>query len=271
LPFLLISFSSAGVLRAYGVTEKGRVRANNQDYFAVDEALQLCVVADGMGGHKAGEIASRLAVETLVEFLRDAKHSQPSDRWPFGYDSSLSATGNRVRTAIHFANAQILEASNSVDEYSGMGTTVVVAMVHDSVLSVGHVGDSRLYVLAHGRLRPLTRDDSWMAAVFEQDPALDPAVARLHPMRNVLTNVVGTRPETEVHVTEEPLNGSEILLLSTDGVHGVLDDGWLEKLMTRTDDLRDMARGLVRAALTGGSRDNCTAVVARYTPDKGQT
>jgi PPM family protein phosphatase len=256
------------VLRAYGVTEKGRVRANNQDYFAVDEDLQLCVIADGMGGHKAGEIASRLAVETLVEFFRDPAHSQSVGPWPFGYDSSLSPTGNRVRTGIHFANAQILEASNSADEYSGMGTTVVVALINEGWLTVGHVGDSRLYLLAQGRLRSLTRDDSWMAAIFDQDPALDPAFARLHPMRNVLTNVVGTRPQTDVHVAEERLSGSEILLLSTDGVHGVLDDSWLERLMTWTDDLRKMAAGLVEAALTGGSRDNCTAVVARYLPDK---
>jgi protein phosphatase len=264
------------VLQAYGVTDRGRVKPGNEDCFAVDEALQLCIVADGLGGHNAGEIAAQLAVDTLLEYLREGDHGvlKPPDRaqlsercWPFGFDPSLSLAGNHVRTAIHLADTRILEKSMTADQYAGMGTTIVVALVQGCRLSVGYVGDSRLYVASRGGVRLVTRDDSWMAAVFAEPQAVDPIVARHHPMRNVLTNVVGTRPRTDVHVVEETLAGGEVLLLSTDGVHGSLDDQWLGRLLGHSDDVRRLAQGLVTAAIARGSRDNCTAVVARYMAD----
>ena len=265
------------MLRAHGVTDQGSVRASNEDWFAVDEDLQLLVVADGLGGQNAGEIASRLAVDSLVGFVRESRAStetRPPDaighsdeRWPFGFDPSLSEAGNRVRTGICLANAHILEKSLTADEYSGMGTTLVVALVEGGRLSVGYVGDSRLYLRGADVLRQLTRDDSWILAVLDQNPAIDPEVIRQHPMRNALTNVVGAGTGTEVHVLEEMLTGGELLLLSTDGVHGVLDNSWIDRLLMETDDLREMAAGLVTAAISGGSRDNCTAVVARYSRD----
>jgi PPM family protein phosphatase len=260
--------------RAFGVTHTGRVRENNEDCFAVDEDLQLYVVADGMGGRNAGEIAARMAVHRIVEFIRDPATSgllgatePPAPLpmiWPFGFDPACSSAGNRLRTAIHFANAEILEASITVDRYSGMGTTIVAALVDGGRLSVGHVGDSRLYVLSQGRLRALTRDDSLAAALLAHDPAADPVALRRHPMGSALTNVVGAPSRTDVHVVEEQLSGGEILLLLTDGVHGVLDDRWLERFGKSSDDVEAIAKTLVDAALRHGSRDNCTAVVARY-------
>ena len=148
--------------------------------------------------------------------------------------------------------------------YAGMGTTVVAALVDNGRLAVGHVGDSRLYLLDGNDLRPLTRDDSWTAAVLAQDPYADLESIRRHPMRNALTNVVGARPQTDVHLSETTLRGGEVLVLLTDGVHGVLDDRWLSRILTGTDDVRRMAADLVEAAMTRGSRDNCTAVVGRY-------
>jgi protein phosphatase len=264
--------------RAYGVTDPGRIRGTNEDCFALDEDLQLYVVADGMGGHNAGEIAARLAVDGIVEFVRETSVSRPLEdtnspahsqaRWPFGFDPALSEGGNRIRTAIHFANAEVLEASITVDQYSGMGTTIVAALVVDGRLSVGHVGDSRLYVFSNGRLRALTRDDSWIAAMLAQDPGADPVAMRHHPLGGALTNVVGARPRTTVHVVEEQLSGGEMLVLLTDGVHGVLDDRWLERLVKSSEDVRVIASTLVEAAMTRGSRDNCTAVVARVTADR---
>ena len=252
------------VLLTYGVTDKGRIRPRNEDAFTTPPDLQFCAVADGMGGHNAGDIAARLAVDTLVEFIR-ACGCNP-DFWPFGVDPSLSAAGNRMRTAIHLANQRILEASVESAEFSGMGTTVVAALLEGDCLTVGHVGDSRLYLLRSGRLRPLTRDDSW-AAVLAQDPSVDPAMIRHHPMRNALTNVVGIRPKTVVHVIEESLTDGDRLLLTTDGVHGTLDDQRLERMMLESDDVRELAGTLVAAALARGSRDNCTALVARYLAD----
>jgi protein phosphatase len=247
------------LLRAYGLTDKGRVRPTNEDCFAVQEELGLCVVADGMGGHNAGEVAARLAVEAVVRFI-----GKPPERWPFGFDASLSTDGNLLRSAIHLANVQIREAAVSSQDYAGMGTTIVAARVTAGRLSVAHVGDSRLYLLAERRLRQVTRDDSWMASMLAHDPDADPLLLEHHPMRNALTNVVGSRGRTEVHVVELALTGGELLLMTTDGVHGVLDERRIEQVMVEEEDPRAIAHGVISAALTRGSRDNCTAVAARY-------
>ena len=252
------------MLSAHGVTDKGRVRPTNEDCWAFEPSRGLCVVADGMGGHKAGEVAARLAVETIVGFLTG---ESAGAGWPFGFDPSLSTSGNRLRTAIQLAHMRILETAVTSDQYSGMGTTIVASIVEGGRLSVGHAGDSRLYVLADDRLRQLTRDDSWMASMLAQDPAADLGRYDQHPMRNALTNVVGARRRTDVHVVEEDLQGGELLLLTTDGVHGVLDDGRIEQLLLDAHDVQGMATSLVAAALARGSRDNCTALVARHCLD----
>ena len=158
---------------------------------------------------------------------------------------------------------QIHEAAISSDDYAGMGTTIVAARVADGRLSVAHVGDSRLYLVADRRLRQVTLDDSWMASMLAHNPDADPLLLQHHPMRNALTNVVGARTRTEVHVVEQPLAGGELLLLTTDGVHGVLDERRIEGMVLDEEEPRAIAHGVVRAALTRGSRDNCTAVVAR--------
>jgi len=148
-----------------------------------------------------------------------------------------------------------------------MGTTVVAALVVKDRIAVGHAGDSRLYLFANGRLRQLTHDDSWVANMLADDPEADPIALQHHPMRNALTNVVGARLRTQVHIVEEHLGGGELLLLTTDGIHGVLDDRRIEQLLDDADDLAYTASAFVAAALARGSRDNCTAIVARYMPD----
>lgn len=252
-------------MRASGVSDKGSVRPINEDCFAVREDLGVCIVADGMGGHNAGEVASRIVVDAVLEHLAGAEGRDFAERHPFGVDGTLSEQGNLLRSAILVANVRILEASAATDRYAGMGTTVVAATVSDGHLAVGHAGDSRLYVLADGTLRPLTSDDSWMATILAREPNADPAMLRQHPMRHALTNVVGGRARPDVHVSEETLRGGELLLLATDGVHSVVDDPRLERLMTRGGDLRKIAERIVETALALGTRDNATAVVAMYT------
>jgi PPM family protein phosphatase len=256
------------VLRAQGVTDKGRVRQTNEDCFVIDERLGLCLVADGMGGHNAGEVASRLAVCAVVEYLREAALlSEPAGEasvWPFGFDPSLSKAGNLLRTAIQVANIQILEAAVTSEEYSGMGTTIVAALVEGPTLSVAHVGDSRLYLFAGDRLRQLTPDDSWLASVLARDPQVDPEMLQNHPMRNALTSAVGASARADVHVVEEALRGGELFAMTTDGVHGALDDVRIQRLLAEGGDPAAMATDLVHSALARGSRDNCTAIVGKY-------
>jgi PPM family protein phosphatase len=260
-------------LRAYGLTDKGRIRPTNEDCFAVREDLGLCVIADGLGGHNAGEVAARLAVDAVVDYV-DEHHVRceqaglthrgcQSDLWPFGFDPSLSPDGNLLRTAVHAADLQIRETAIASQDCAGMGTTIVAVRVASGRLSVAHAGDSRLYLLAGGTLRQVTQDDSWIAAMLADDPDADPAMLALHPMRNALTNVVGAKSRTEVHVVEHTLAGGELLVLSTDGVHGVLDGRRIEEVVREEEEPRAIAHAIVSSALTRGSRDNCTAVVAR--------
>jgi protein phosphatase len=249
------------MLRAYGATDKGRVRPTNEDCFGIDQQLCLCVIADGMGGHRAGEVASRMAVDAVMEYV---SRWAVATTWPFGFDSAISEGGNLLRTAVHIANARIFDAASTTPDYFGMGTTTVAVLERGGVLSVAHVGDSRLYLFANEQLRQLTDDDSWAASVLARDPQMDPLALQNHPMRNALTNVVGSRLKTTVHLSEHALTGGERLVLTTDGVHGVLSELSLAKMMSQ-DDSKQIAAALIDAALSNGSRDNCTAVVAEYT------
>ena len=246
---------------AFGVTDQGRSRASNEDCFAIHEPLGLVVVADGMGGHNAGEVASRMAVDVLSDYF-----STDQAEWPFGFDAEVSAAANRMRTAILLANVQILESAITVDDYAGMGTTVVAAQVWGRRLVCGHVGDSRLYVWSGGSLRALTADDSWMASMLANDPGANPALLQQHPMRHALTNVVGTRPRTDVHLVETELNAGDRILMTTDGVHEVVDDGRLERLISQDQQPEEIANAIVKTALARGSRDNLTAVVVDCAP-----
>jgi protein phosphatase len=261
-----------GVLRAFGVTDKGSIRTTNEDCFGIDEHLRLCVVADGMGGHNAGEVAARMAVEAVTEHVREAILApkptvEDTGTWPFGYETKLSRTGNLLRTAVHIANMQILESAVTTEQYSGMGTTIVAALMAGPTLSVAHVGDSRLYLFADDILKLLTADDSWVAAVLAEDPELDPRTLQHHPMRNALTSAVGARALAEVHLVEEQLRGGEFFAITTDGIHGVLEDNRIQKFLAEGWDSAAIATNLVREALSVGSRDNCTAVVAQYIPE----
>jgi PPM family protein phosphatase len=252
------------VVRAYGITDKGRVRPTNEDSLVIDERLQLLVVADGMGGHNAGEVASRLAVDTIAEHVRRDLDGGFVAVWPFGFDESISIEANVLRTAVLIANMQILETAASSRDLSGMGTTIVAALVHHDRVSVAHVGDSRAYLCARTGMRLLTVDDSWMTSVLANDPHADPIALQHHPLRHALTNVVGAAARTDVHVVEEFLQGGERLVLTTDGVHGVLDERRIGELVGEGGNPDEIAAGLIDAALARGSRDNCTAVVAFY-------
>jgi protein phosphatase len=250
------------MLRAHGITDKGRVRPTNEDCFAIDEGMHLVVVADGMGGHNAGEVASRTAVDAIVAYVGHAQNG--GDEWPFGFDPSKSRASNVLRTAVHVANAKVFDLACATPDYAGMGTTIVAMLIRDDKVSVAHAGDSRLYLVSNGQLRLLTEDDTWVASVLAKDPNTDPGILRQHPMRHALTNVVGSRPRTSVHVTELPLRGGERFALTTDGVHGVLEESQLAGVVETTGDAKRAAAALVDSALNGGSRDNCTAVVADY-------
>jgi protein phosphatase len=252
------------VLRAYGASDRG-LRPTNQDCFAAEDSLGLCIVADGLGGHQGGDVAARLAVDAILEFVRARarRNEPPADPWPMGFDATLSESANLLRTAIQLAGMRILEAAVGDLGLAGMATTVVSALASGSRVSIGHVGDSRLYLARQGRVQLLTEDDSWMATMLSREPSADRSRFSHHPMRGALTNVVGSRIGTDVHVLEETLEDGDLLILTTDGVHDAVDDHELAGVAFGSA-LDDVAPRLVETALRRGSHDNCTAVVARY-------
>jgi serine/threonine protein phosphatase PrpC len=155
------------MLKAFGLTDVGRRRKLNEDNFLVDLETQLFGVCDGMGGHNAGEVASKMAIETVGSFI-SRSHREKEITWPYGLDVNLSFDGNRIKTAIKLANKKVFKAADNRDEYTGMGTTVVVALVTDNVMTIGSAGDSRCYLLRNGQLSQLTKDDSWVSAAWAE-------------------------------------------------------------------------------------------------------
>jgi protein phosphatase len=253
----------AKVLEAHGLSDVGHARKTNEDSFISDTALQLFVVADGMGGHSAGEVASSLAVDAIAGFIRRTE-GDGDVSWPYGIEPRLSFSGNRLRTAAHLANRRVFRAAERHDEYTGMGTTIVGALISGGRLAVANAGDSRLYLFADGRLTQLTHDDTWAATVLAAQGNSGPAGRPSSSMRHVLTNVLGAREEVDVHVSEHDLSGGEMILLCSDGLHGVLDDGTLQMMLSAGGTPVEIVPQLIETALARGAKDNITAVLARY-------
>jgi protein phosphatase len=253
------------MLVAHGVTHPGTVRKINEDSLFWDLELGLFIVADGMGGHNAGEVASRLAVDTMKGFMQRSRDGDDFT-WPYGIDPQLSFDANRMMTAIKLANRRVFKAGESRDEYTGMGTTVVAALVLDDKVIYSGVGDSRIYRYRGGALTQLTKDDSWVATILAREPGMDEATLASHPMRHVLTNVIGAREQTEMDVDEQALNPGDVLLLCTDGLHGAIDDRTIDQVLREHADVNHAADRLVHTALERNGTDNITGLVVRYTP-----
>jgi protein phosphatase len=204
-------------------------------------------------------------VETIATFIeRTAQDEELS--WPYGIEPALSLAANRLRTAVHLANRRVFRAAEKHDEYTGMGTTVVCALFSEARLVVASAGDSRAYLFADGHLRQLTRDDTWAATVLGGEPKTNPA-RQAQTMRHVLTNVIGAREQADVQLSEHGLAGGEMILLCSDGLHGVLDDATLHAALSAGGPPSEIVPHLVELALSRGVKDNVTAVLARYSGD----
>lgn len=252
------------MLTAHGVSHPGRVRKINEDALLYEAEIGLFLVADGMGGHNAGEVASKLAIEAVRGFMVRTRGGDDFI-WPYGINPHLSFDANRLMTALKLANRRVFKAGESHDEYTGMGTTVVAGLVENGQLIFSGVGDSRIYSFLEGRLTQLTQDDSWVATVLGRELGMADASLADHPMRHVLTNVIGAREQTEIEVDERPLTDGETLLLCSDGLHGALDDKTIEGFMASQTDAAALAEQLVQAALERDGSDNITALVVTYT------
>ncbi len=247
------------MIHAHAATDTGPVRTVNEDAYLLDTELHLYAVADGIGGHNAGEVASQLALDALSAFVR--RSATDTDlSWPCGVLADLSFQANRLRTGVYLANRRVFRAAESHDDYTGMGTTIVAVLIEGARAVVAHVGDSRVYHHRAGALTRLTQDDSWAEALRSQGMTSDD-LSR-HPMRHVLTNVVGARDKVEVHVQELTLETGDCLLLCSDGVHEPVGDERIREMLAAPDAAAAALR-LVRTALDRGGRDNATAIVVQ--------
>ena len=250
-----------------GVTDVGRKREANEDCFAAVPEDRLFVVADGMGGHAAGEVASRLAVSAIADFIASTRRDAEIT-WPFEYDTTMSTEGNRLKTAIRLANQRILDTIAHKKDLEGMGTTLVGAIVSDSRLCVAHVGDSRAYLIRDGAITQITSDHSW---VNEQVKLgfLTRNDASRHPFRNVVTRALGSKDDVVVDLAEQELQAGDYVLLCSDGLNTMLDDETIVKtIMDNGQDVEQAARSLVSRANENGGEDNVTVILVKVTGNR---
>jgi protein phosphatase len=239
-------------LASQGLTDVGLRREANEDAYLVDPGRGLFAVADGMGGHAAGEVASRLAIETLATSLA-----------PDEFPDSEEAMRDALVVAIQAANERIAQEIRAREALRGMGTTVVAALCRGSRLVVAHVGDSRAYLVRDGAIERLTRDHSWVNEQVQMG-ILSEEEAQRHPFRNVITRALGSAEPVNVDTVTRSLKHGDILLLCSDGLNGlVLDDAILEHVLASPGDLEKAARSLVDAANAAGGDDNVTVVLLR--------
>lgn len=246
---------------ACGLTDPGRVRSHNEDFFEIDPERALYVVADGMGGHSHGEVASKMAVQAIQDFVRRAESGD--DTWPFNYDSHLERHSNILKAAVRLAHDQVLSAIRDDGSLHGMGTTVVGCLVRNGTAALAHVGDSRAYRLRGGQLELLTEDHTW---VNEQVVAgfLSKEQARDHPLKNVVTRALGGETEVAVDVREIAMEPGDTLLLCSDGLTTMLDDQEIEECLRKSAEELDCAcKALVEEANARGGHDNVTVVLLR--------
>jgi protein phosphatase len=250
------------MIEAFGRTDVGRRRKINEDSFLVSPETSLYAVCDGMGGHNAGEVASRMAIETISAFVERAG-VEKEITWPWGLDANLSFDGNRLKTAIRLANSQVFQAADKREELTGMGTTVVALLVSGDRMTIGSAGDSRCYRVRDGALTQLTRDDSWVSAALGEG-ILNSGDVEHHPLRNVITKAVGARDTIDLDVVEHPLQPGDLVMLCSDGLHGMLSDEELGRiLLSSPGSLEDATARLLDAANEAGGRDNVTVVLLR--------
>lgn len=242
-------------------THVGMKRTNNEDAFSIREDLGLYLVADGMGGHSCGEVASRIAVDEIVRFC-EAPTAGVESTWPYEYDNSLSFEANRLRTAISLANDQIQAYAAEHAESRGMGTTVVALQLHDDRAILAHVGDSRAYLFRGGTLQSLTSDHSWVNEQVKMG-FLTLAEAQRHPFRNVITKALGSKGDASAEVSELPLMAGDTLLLCSDGLTSMVEDDLLVKLFSAEADLASLCAALISAANQAGGEDNITVTLVR--------
>ena len=233
-------------MKVYAITDIGRVRALNEDsYYAPLEGERFCAVADGMGGHNAGEVASAMAVQVFSEYMREVE----------------TITGQTLHAAVARANSEVYRAALENEGMSGMGTTFSALAQQDGDVLLGHVGDSRIYLVRHGAIMQLTTDHTLVEEMVRKG-MLTPREARFHPRRNIITRALGTDPDVEVDILRLAARPGDVFFLCSDGMTNYVEEREILKAAMGEESWQDKLRALVAIALENGGADNITALFA---------
>ncbi|MBX3728812.1 MAG: Stp1/IreP family PP2C-type Ser/Thr phosphatase [Candidatus Sumerlaeia bacterium] len=254
----------AGIrIQAAGLSDRGLKRGHNEDSLSVVPDIGLYIVADGMGGHNAGEVASRQAIESIVEFVRTSTASDVT--WPFPAEPGLSELENTLVSGIKVANRDVCNLSLEHAEYSGMGTTLVALLIDPGTnrLAIAHVGDSRCYLLREGEIEQLTLDHSWVSEQL-QKKIITAEEAKNHRWKNVITRALGNKLDVEVDVQSRALRTGDTYLLCSDGLSGMVDDAAMRAILLKHPDLETAVRELIQAANANGGLDNISVILVRF-------
>lgn len=246
------------MIKTFSITDIGKKRKLNQDYVYTSETPvgpldNLFLVADGMGGHKAGDYASRCAIETIVEFVASSQDN---------------AVVTVLEKAIHRANNVVCTRSKEDEALNGMGTTVVAATIQDGRLCVANVGDSRLYVINNREIRQITRDHSLVEEMVRMG-GLKREQARSHPDKNIITRAIGVQENVDIDFFNVKLEKGDIILMCSDGLTNMIEDEEIRMILQGQRDLVEKAESLVNAANNNGGKDNIAVVLIEPTANEG--
>jgi protein phosphatase len=261
-----IAPSTSPVIRteAVGKTDVGRQRDHNEDNLLVRPMLSLFVVADGMGGNNAGEVASALATRSLDNFFQATKNGGPLPVASAQGDDALAEGARRLVAAVRKANTDVFEISTTVVEHKGMGSTIVAAHITADTreIHIAHVGDSRCYRFRGGVLEQLTRDHSLIGEALAWNPNLDKADLAKLP-KNVISRALGLKKAVQVDVRSDPVQPGDIYLLCSDGLSGMVSDQEMRELLELTEDASEACELLIALANEAGGEDNITLLIIK--------
>ena len=245
-------------IRYAAKTDPGLKRNHNEDYFSLIEDEQLFLVADGMGGHACGEVASKMAADVIREFFVRSKDDDAT--WPFKMDRQLTYLENRLVVGIKLANQRIFEAASRDLRLKGMGTTVVIGQIAADRFYIAHVGDSRCYRVRNGDIKQMTRDHSLLEDYKDARPDMSDEEQKKFPHKNVITRALGMRDTVQVDVSTEDIRDGDLFLLCSDGLTGMVDEKRIREMLKSAADLEGAVTSLVEAANHAGGTDNITVL-----------
>lgn len=246
-----------------GMTDVGRAREHNEDDFYLSDGQEaLCVVADGMGGHRSGEVASAMAIKAIVEYYRETMTDADFESEAEDGQTEAEIIQHRLQQAVQAANKAVFKAASQSELYRGMGTTIVSGYFTEDGVYLAHIGDSRAYLFRDGELAQCTEDHS-LANEYVRMGILSDEEVEYFPYKNVITRACGLTDYVEVDVDSSDLEVGDVYLFCSDGLTDMVDDSVLAELLEAEDDLEALCETLVARANENGGADNITVVLAK--------